>query len=83
VFLAFALLLAMLRYARLRRVTAATSLADQTDPMPETEDTAIGLTPAPEDPVPGEIGETGEPADPDMPVFHRMWSSPTPPASST
>jgi hypothetical protein len=97
VFLAFALLLAMLRYARLRRVTAA-PLGDQPDALAETDDTAMdtggtvlattepampvlnmtGLTPMPDDAV---SGEAGEPADPDMPVFHRMWSSPTPPAS--
>jgi Protein of unknown function (DUF2637) len=82
VFLAFALLLAMLRYARLRRVTAATSLADQPESLAETDDTAAGLSPVPEDQISGETGETGEAADPDMPVFHRMWSSPTPPASS-
>ncbi len=27
-----------------------------------------------------EDAEEGEPADPEMPVFHRMWSSPVPPA---
>jgi hypothetical protein len=100
VFLAFALLLAMLRYARLRRVTAATSLADQPDARVGPDDTVIDtdstvlattalaitgpatavLTPVPADAAPA---ENGEPADAeDMPVFHRMWSSPTPPASS-
>ena len=98
VFVAFALLLAMLRYARLRRVTAAATLVDQPDALAETDDTAMdtggavlattgpampvlnmtGLTPVPDDAV---SGEAGEPVDPDMPVFHRMWSSPTPPAS--
>ena len=66
VFLAFALLLAMLRYARLRRVSDATTLADQPHAMIETDDTAAAA----------------EPAEEDMPVFHRMWSSPTPPASN-
>jgi len=91
VFLAFALLLAMLRYARLRRVMAATTLADQPDTLVETDDTAAttepamavltmnGLTPVPAEAV---SAETGDPAEEDMPVFHRMWSSPTPPASN-
>jgi hypothetical protein len=93
VFLAFALLLAMLRYARLRRVSATPLLADQLDTLIESDDTVIDtdrtasitgpavavLTSVPTDAVPA---ETGEPADPDMPVFHRMRSSPTPPASS-
>ena len=96
VFLAFALLLAMLRYARLRRVTATTTLADQPDSLVEADDSAVatepamavrtmtgltvdGLTPVPAEAV---SAETGEPAEEDMPVFHRMWSSPTPPASN-
>jgi hypothetical protein len=91
VFLAFALLLAMLRYARLRRVTAATTLADQPDTLVETDDTAAATEPAMAvltmnglTPVPAEAAsaETGDPAEEDMPVFHRMWSSPTPPASN-
>jgi Protein of unknown function (DUF2637) len=82
VFLAFALLLAMLRYARLRRVTAATALADQPDTLVGTDDTAAMTEPA--TPVPAEVvsAETDDPAEEDMPVFHRMWSSPTPPASN-
>jgi hypothetical protein len=84
VFLAFALLLAMLRYARLRRVTAAAPPAHEPDTLVETDDTvtrpaAAVLTPVPTEEV---TAETGEAADPDMPVFHRMFSSPTPPASS-
>jgi hypothetical protein len=80
VFLAFALLLAMLRYARLRRAAATTPFADQLDAPAETDDAAIAVLTA----VPAEAvsAETGEPAEEDMPVFHRMWSSPTPPDSS-
>jgi hypothetical protein len=72
VFLAFVLLLAMLRYARLRRVSDATTLADQPDALLETDDTAAS----------DDTAATAEPAEEDMPVFHRMWSSPTPPASN-
>lgn len=99
VFLAFALLLAMLRHARLRRLTAAPPLDDGPDTIAETDDTVTDsdgsvsaitepaitepamavLTPAPGEAV---LAETDEPAEEDMPVFHRMWSSPTPPASS-
>lgn len=113
VFLAFTLLLAMLRYARLRRVAAAELPAEQPDLANEQPDLAIeqpelaieatapearsdDATSEPADgtmryltdsansdmaelsPVPA---AADEPADPDMPVFHRMWSSPTPPAS--
>jgi len=164
VFLAFVLLLAMLRHARLRRqaarpaatATAATgtaaigqgldvpfrqarpapalllepdaetgsagrlvmAMAHQPEPAaaviaiarpagPEVEqqpELAVDTEPEPDDPTSDEAGlesaaqadqdqadQTGEPAeeadsaghdeadDPDMPVFHRMWSSPTPP----
>lgn len=148
VFLAFALLLAMLRHARMRRLTATraahgdavaiaanlevpvrqpqTAPALQLDPYADTgseypvthpvltvardaeqPEPAVDAEPlemtAPDDPASDEAadraehaGETyqdqadqaGEPArqdahdeqdDPDMPVFHRMWSSPTPP----
>jgi Protein of unknown function (DUF2637) len=100
VFLAFALLLAMLRYARLRRVTAATfanqpdtpveaddSAATAEPPMPVLDMTGLtttGLTTTELTPVAAEAvsAETVEPAEEDMPVFHRMWSSPTPPASN-
>jgi hypothetical protein len=138
VFLAFALLLAMLRHARLRR-QAATALLLEPDPdtgpstpgvrpvltvahrpdpsaavmalaapaSPDAEqpELAVDAEPGPDDPtsdeaVPEPAGQTDQdqadqteaPAeqadgaaehdeadDPDMPVFHRMWSSPTPP----
>ncbi len=111
VFLAFALLLAMLRYARLRRAAAAALLAEQPDLAIEQPDLAIERPflamqgPAPDDrgddpasepadvtmPYPTDDADPDmpvlspasaaedEPAEPDMPVFHRMWSSPTPP----
>jgi hypothetical protein len=128
VFLAFALLLAMLRYARIRRtLPAAPPAAIQpgvaTEPDPATEpDLATEPDPATEpdlatdgdpaiEPAPADRSEdaASEPADaawryltddadaemaalssvtaaedehedPGMPVFHRIWSSPTPPA---
>jgi Protein of unknown function (DUF2637) len=121
VFLAFALLLAMLRYARVRRMLPAAPPARRpgvaTEPDPATEpdlttepDLANDRDPAIE-PAPADRSEdaASEPADaarryltddadaemaalssvtaaedehedPGMPVFHRMWSSPTPPA---
>jgi hypothetical protein len=140
VFIAFALLLAMLRHARLRRAATASgqfapsgparghwqaaqdNYAHGTATMPALElpvrqrpaDPGFGgitlLAPAepaveepeddepedeePEDDEPAleadlesddlsadeEASEPAEPGDPDMPVFHRMWSAPTPPA---
>ena len=112
VFLAFALLLAMLRYARLRRVAAAAPLAEQPHlaieqpdlPIEQLDLTIEATAPdarsddATSEPADGPMRYTtdgvdpdmavlspvpavaDEPADPDMPVFHRMWSSPTPPA---
>jgi hypothetical protein len=56
---------------------AATGLAKSAPAL--AEPALAALTPVPDDAVPA---ETGEPVEPDMPVFHRMWSSPTPPASS-
>jgi hypothetical protein len=138
VFLAFALLLAMLRHARLRRQAASGLLlapdagtgpsipvarpvltaayqpelspaviANAAPASPEVEqpELAIDSEPGPDDPtsdeaVPEPVAQTDqdqadqteEPAAqadaaadqdeadyPDMPVFHRMWSSPTPP----
>jgi Protein of unknown function (DUF2637) len=141
VFLAFALLLAMLRHARLRRQAAPALLfapdagtgpsipvvrpvltaAHQPEPSPaviaiaapaspevEQPELAIDTEPGPDDPTSDEAvaepaggtdrdqavqaDQTDEPAaqadaaadqdeadDPGMPVFHRMWSSPTPP----
>lgn len=104
VFLAFALLLAMLRYARLRRAAAGALLAEQPDLAIEQPDLATegaapddrGDDPASEPtdvtmPYPTDDADPDmpvlspvpaaedEPAEPDMPVFHRMWSSPTPP----
>ena len=112
VFLAFALLLAMLRYARLRRAAAVALLAEQPDLAIEQPDHLTIERPdlategaAPDDrgddpasepadvtmPYPADDANPDmpvrspvpaaedEPAEPDMPVFHRMWSSPTPP----
>jgi hypothetical protein len=138
VFLAFALLLAMLRHARLRRhaatalllhpdagtgpsipvvrpvLTAAhdpepsaavIAIAATVSPEVEQPELAVDAEPGPDDPTSDEAvpepagqtdqhqaGQNGEPAeqadraaehneadDPDMPVFHRMWSTPTPP----
>jgi Protein of unknown function (DUF2637) len=112
-FLAFALLLAMLRHARLRRQAAAAALpADfgYEDPLASATG-AAAIVPGLELPVrqaqveqadetgeadePGEtearadqaehagqVGEQDEQDNQDMPVFHRMWSSPTPPEPS-
>jgi len=121
-FLAFALLLAMLRHARLRRLAAAAALpADfgHGDPQPSAPN-AAAIVPGLDLPVrqlqveeadetaeadePDDAGEPSEEGEPDeagaradeacraerageqdeqdnqdMPVFHRMWSSPTPP----
>jgi hypothetical protein len=115
VFLAFALLLAMLRYARIRRMLPAAPPARRpgvaTEPDPATEpDLATDRDPAiepaladrsedaasePADAAPRYLTDDAdaemaalssvtaaedEHEDPGMPVFHRMWSSPTPPA---
>ena len=104
VLIAFVLLLAMLRHARLRRtaataqagqaglapqgpdpgvvddrgsdadVSAPDELADESELAPDDPSTDEGLSDADAD-----DGDAG-PDDPDMPVFHRLWSSPTPPA---
>jgi hypothetical protein len=130
VLIAFMLLLAMLRHARLRRTVSTVQpahvqpapvgtappepgpavvadtgldsgfdagfdtdtggpdeLADESDLAPDDPSTdegvsepAEGTTPYPADPSPvAGYGDAG-PDDPDMPVFHRLWSSPTPPA---
>jgi hypothetical protein len=133
VLIAFVLLLAMLRHARLRRAVstvqpapvqfspvqpapvptappgpgpavaadtgidtdtgldtdmiAPDELAYESDLAPDDPSTdegvsepAEGSTPYPADPSPAaDYGDAG-PDDPDMPVFHRLWSSPTPPA---
>ena len=145
VFLAFALLLAMLRHARLRRLAATRALAAHGPSYPIVQPVltvahrpepsaaviavaaagspeagqpalAVAAEPGPDDPASDEAApdpagptdqdhadqagkdqanqadQAGEPAehaadtaepdeqdDPDMPVFHRMWSSPTPP----
>jgi Protein of unknown function (DUF2637) len=115
-FLAFALLLAMLRHARLRRLAAAPALPaahfGHEDPQPSATG-AAAVVPGLDLPVrqlqveqaeqadetdetdeadePGETGvqpdqaehgEQDEQDNQDMPVFHRMWSSPTPPEPS-
>ena len=108
-FLAFALLLAMLRHARLRRLAAAALPADfgYEDPQPSATG-AAAIVPGLELPISqpqveqadetdeadepdetgtladqaehaGRVGEQDEQENQDMPVFHRMWSSPTPP----
>jgi Protein of unknown function (DUF2637) len=123
-FLAFALLLAMLRHARLRRLTVALALpgahgdalagsppaSQPEDPQPSTTG-AAAIVPGLELPVlqlqaerledadeadegdetgaradraeqANRVGEQDEQDNQDMPVFHRMWSSPTPPEPS-
>lgn len=95
VLIAFVLLLAMLRHARLRRtadVSAPDELADESELAPDDPSTDEGLSepadaatpypvepPAAVDDTDADDGDAG-PDDPDMPVFHRLWSSPTPPA---
>ncbi len=95
VLIAFVLLLAMLRHARLRRtadVSAPDELADESELAPDDPSTDEGLSepadaatpypvepPAAADDTDADDGDAG-PDDPDMPVFHRLWSSPTPPA---
>jgi hypothetical protein len=116
VLIAFVLLLAMLRHARLRRTVAAAQpaqmrigpqgpdpaevddqgfdadmsapgeLADETDLAlddPSTDEgvsePADGTTPYPVEPPSAEGDGDAGPDDPDMPMFHRLWSSPTPP----
>jgi hypothetical protein len=104
-FLAFALLLAMLRHARLRRLAAAAALPEahsgHEDPQPPATG-AAAIVPGPDLRVSqlhaeqadetDEADESdeaeqaehaeraGEQDEQDMPVFHRMWSSPTPPS---
>ena len=117
VLIAFVLLLAMLRHARLRRtaapaqagqvrlapqgpepavvddqgfdadMSAPDELAHESDLAPDDPSTDEGVSePADaatpysvEPPAAADDGDAG-PDDPDMPVFHRLWSSPTPPA---
>ena len=130
-FLAFALLLAMLRHARLRRLAASAPLpaalfnhedpqpsatgaaivpglelpvrqpqmaqpaqdeqaaqddeaaqADEANEVDEADETAARAHQAEPAEQAEEATELDEPDDPDMPVFHRMWSSPTPPEPS-
>jgi Protein of unknown function (DUF2637) len=83
VFLAFALLLAMLRYARLRRAAAADLFAAEPDMLTEIDDTLIGIdADGPDMAVlsPVAAADDGQ-AEPDMPMFHRILSSPTPPTA--
>lgn len=112
VLLAFVLLLAMLRHARLRRTATAAELVigavppaddlssdhaesapadgaapDPADSAAEPDDDAAAETEwATADDAPAgesdELSAADEAADPDMPIFHRMWSSPTPPAGT-
>jgi hypothetical protein len=108
VFLAFALLLTMLRHVRMRgarRLAAARSRAagrgmQQAAAEPDLSlayssaqpELAVDADPAPDDPSSDEAvldsadqdseqdaAEQDEAEDPQMPVFHRMWSAPTPP----
>jgi Protein of unknown function (DUF2637) len=113
VLLAFVLLLAMLRHARLRRTPSAAELVigeaaaeeylsgdeadsagaddavpDPADSAAEPDDDAAAETErAGADDTPqaasDEVSAADEAADPDMPIFHRMWSSPTPPAGTS
>jgi hypothetical protein len=123
VLIAFVLLLAMLRHARLRRTAAArqpgpvriaphgpdpavladqgvvddqgfdadmgapAELADESDLAPDDPNSDEGIsepadaaTPYPAAPPAAADSDDAGPDDPDMPVFHRLWSSPTPPA---
>jgi Protein of unknown function (DUF2637) len=67
-----------------------TALDPAYDPIPYPTDSPAGvgsvmssLSPAPtvaDTPVPAVAAAPAEAADPDMPVFHRMWSSPEPPS---
>lgn len=96
VFIAFALLLTMLRYARLRRAASAVvSVAPhgparahwqpaQQDLETDAQSTASSMSqeygivkPVLAEPDPQPESQVED--DPDMPVFHRMWSAPTPP----
>lgn len=71
VFIAFALLLTMLRYARLRRAASAlVSVAPHGPARAHSQQDSNLAEPNPDSQVED---------DPDMPVFHRMWSAPTPP----
>jgi hypothetical protein len=98
VFLAFALLLTMLRHLRMRsRRRDDQSAPDPSGPeLPALDLPALDLPaldqsedaePAPDDPSSdetasdpgGQVPGPREPEDPDMPVFHRMWSAPAPP----
>lgn len=110
VFIGFALLLAMLRYARLRRLTVVSPVGSApaqperlavTDletihPVADRErdHLAVDAELPPDDPNRDESAsdqvslagaaadaEDAEP-DPDLPVFHRMWSAPTPPSGT-
>jgi hypothetical protein len=113
-FLAFALLLAMLRHARLRKLATAGAVsaahgeredplpsatgaaaiaprlelpvrhlhadeADEADEIDEADETALGAD-RPEQA--NQAGDDDEQDSQDMPVFHRMWSSPAPPEPS-
>jgi hypothetical protein len=76
VFIAFALLLTMLRYARLRRAASAlVSVAPHGPARAHWQPAQQDLETDAPDPQPQSQVED----DPDMPVFHRMWSAPTPP----
>jgi hypothetical protein len=93
VFLAFALLLTMLRHLRMRsRRRDDQSAPDPSEPeLPALDlpalDQSEDAEPAPDDPSSdetasdpgGQVPGPREPEDPDMPVFHRMWSAPAPP----
>ena len=67
-------------------MSAPDELAVESDLAPDDPSTDEGLsepadaaTPYHEPPAAADDGDAG-PDDPDMPVFHRLWSSPTPPA---
>jgi len=96
VLVAFVLMLAMLRHARLRRVPQApkpvkwqpqeplpTSIQPLVPGFPGDAGTDVEADADAEDPA-GEDPAAAEPAseDSEMPVFHRMWSAPVPPEGS-
>jgi len=67
---------------------APAELAHESDLAPDDPSSDEGLSepadaatayPA-EPPAAADDSDDGGPDDPDMPVFHRLWSSPTPPA---
>ena len=84
VFIAFALLLTMLRYARLRRSASARAVPDVSTASSVAPGYAIvkpvlTVPPQPDSHLTEPDAESQDPNGTEMPVFHRMWSAPTPP----